>query len=89
MKDPALLLRRLAGRRLLARAALLFELVWPALWPASAVIGLFLCAALLGLPPLLPGWLHLIVLGTGVAPAFRRRVTAVAGEAEREAREAA
>ncbi|MFL5257688.1 MAG: DUF4175 domain-containing protein [Rhodopila sp.] len=62
MTDPAPLLRRLAGRRLLARAALLFEAVWPALWPALAVAGLFLCAALLGLPPLLPNWLHLIVL---------------------------
>jgi uncharacterized protein (TIGR02302 family) len=62
MNDPAPLLRRLAGRRVLARAVLLFEALWPALWPASAVIGLFLCAALLNLPSLLPGWLHLGVL---------------------------
>jgi uncharacterized protein (TIGR02302 family) len=62
MTDPAPLLRRLAGRRFLARAALLFEAVWPALWPPAAVAGVFLCLALLGLPPLLPGWLHLIVL---------------------------
>jgi uncharacterized protein (TIGR02302 family) len=62
MTDPAPLLRRLAGRRFLARAALLFETLWPALWPPAAVAGVFLCVALLGLLPLLPGWLHLIVL---------------------------
>jgi uncharacterized protein (TIGR02302 family) len=62
MKDPAAVLRRLAGRRLLARSAILFEAAWPALWPASAVIGIFLCAALLNLPLLLPGWLHAGVL---------------------------
>ena len=54
MTDPAPLLRRLASRRFLARAAILFEAVWPALWPPLAVIGVFLCAALLNLPPLLP-----------------------------------
>src|ERR1700761_8849095 len=54
--------RRLAGRRFLARAAILFEAVWPALWPPLAVVGVFLCAALLGLPPLLPASLHLAVL---------------------------
>jgi uncharacterized protein (TIGR02302 family) len=62
MIDPAPMLRRLAGRRLLARAALLFEAVWPAIWPPLAVIGLFLCAALLDLPPLLPAFLHVVLL---------------------------
>lgn len=62
MNDPTTILRRLAGRRVLARAALLFEAVWPALWPVIAVIGLFLCAALLNLPSLLPAWLHAAVL---------------------------
>jgi uncharacterized protein (TIGR02302 family) len=62
MTDPARLLRRLAGRRFLARAALLFEAIWPAIWPSLAVIGLFLCAALLDLPQLLPGWLHIALL---------------------------
>jgi uncharacterized protein (TIGR02302 family) len=62
------LLRRLAGRRALARLALLFELAWPALWPPLGVVGLFLCAALLDLPRLLPPALHLALLGaTGVA----------------------
>ena len=60
--DPGRLLRRLAGRRALARLALLFERVWPALWPPLGVIGLFLCAALLGLPQLLSPALHLALL---------------------------
>ncbi|MDR3531073.1 MAG: DUF4175 family protein [Rhodopila sp.] len=62
MTDAAPLLRRLAGRRLLARAVILFEALWPALWPPFAVVGVFLCAALLNLPPLLPAWLHLALL---------------------------
>ncbi len=59
---PDRLLRRLAGRRALARLALLFERVWPALWPPLGVAGLFLCAALLDLPRLLPPTLHLTLL---------------------------
>ena len=62
MTNPPPHLRRLAGRRLLARAALLFEALWPALWPPLAVVGVFLCAALLNLPPLLPGLLHFSLL---------------------------
>ncbi len=58
MTGPA----RLAGRRLLARAALLFEAVWSALWPALAAFGIFVCAALLNLPPLLPPFLHALLL---------------------------
>ena len=48
------LLRRLAGRRALARFAILFERVWPALWPPLGVAGLFVCAALLDVPLFLP-----------------------------------
>ena len=62
MTDPAQLSRRLAGRRLLARAAILFEALWPALWPVLAVIGVFLCLALLNIPSLLPSWLHFVLL---------------------------
>jgi uncharacterized protein (TIGR02302 family) len=60
--DTEKLLRRLAGRRILARLALLFERVWPALWPPLGVVGLFLCAALLDLPRRLPPNLHLALL---------------------------
>ena len=68
MKDHAPWLRQLATRRWLARAAILFERIWPALWPALAVPGLFLLAALLDLPPLLPYWAHVALLAvTGAA----------------------
>jgi Domain of unknown function (DUF4175) len=52
----------LERRRLLARAALFWEGVWPRLWPALALLGTFLVLALLGLPPLLPGAWHLLLL---------------------------
>jgi uncharacterized protein (TIGR02302 family) len=58
MTDPAPQLRRLAGRRFLARTAILFEALWPALWLPLIVVGGFLALALLDLLPLLPGWLH-------------------------------
>ena len=65
------LLRRLAGRRALARSAILFERIWPALWPAVGVAGLFVCAALLDLPRLLPPWAHIGAAG-GDRPADPR-----------------
>jgi uncharacterized protein (TIGR02302 family) len=60
--DTERLLRRLAGRRALARFAILFERIWPALWPAIGVAGLFICFALLDLPRLLPPWAHISLL---------------------------
>ena len=45
----------------LARAALLWERVWPALWPASGIAGAFLAAALFGLFDFLPVALHGLV----------------------------
>jgi uncharacterized protein (TIGR02302 family) len=56
------LLQRLAGRRALARTAILFEHIWPALWPPLGVAGLFVCIALLDLPRLLPAWGHVALL---------------------------
>ncbi len=52
---------------------LLWERVWPAVWPAVGVVGLFLAAALFDILPLLPGWLHLIVL-LGFAAGFSAAV---------------
>lgn len=47
---------------------LLFELAWPALWPALGVAGLFICLALFDVPALLPGWAHTVLLAAcGVA----------------------
>ncbi|MBU8543495.1 MULTISPECIES: DUF4175 domain-containing protein [Roseomonadaceae] len=58
MTDPAAAspLRGLRRRRRLARLALGWERLWPALWPPLGVFGLFLLVALLGLPLMLPGW---------------------------------
>lgn len=61
-EDLDRLLHRLAGRRALARSAILFERIWPALWPPLGVAGLFICAALLDLPRLLPPWAHIGLL---------------------------
>lgn len=61
--NPAL--RRLAERRALARLAILFERVWPALWPPLGVAGLFVCVALLDLPSYLtPAWHLALLAGT-------------------------
>ncbi|MFQ5775680.1 MAG: TIGR02302 family protein [Kiloniellaceae bacterium] len=54
--------RRLGALLALARAALLWERLWPAFWPAAGVAGLFLAVVLLDLLPVLPGWLHGLVL---------------------------
>ena len=51
-----------ALRVALSRAALFWEWVWPALWPALRLTGLFFLLALLDLLPRLPGWLHGAVL---------------------------
>ncbi len=46
----------------LARAALLWERLWPAVWAPLAIAGAFVALALLNVLPLLPGWLHAVVL---------------------------
>ncbi len=62
------LLRRLKGRRALARLTLLFEFLWPGLWPAVGVAGLFACLALAGILRVLPPWGRLTLLAVaGVA----------------------
>jgi len=54
-------------RRVVARASMLWERAWPALWPAVGVAGLFLSIALSGGLTALPGWLHgLILLGFAI-----------------------
>ncbi len=49
-------------RRLLARLALGWEVLWPRLFPLLAVLGGGLILALLDLPATLPAWLHLALL---------------------------
>lgn len=54
--------RNLERRIKIARGLLLFEALWPALWPAFTLLGIFVAAALLGLIALLPVWLHWLAL---------------------------
>jgi uncharacterized protein (TIGR02302 family) len=61
----------------LARLALLWERIWPACWPALAVLGIFLVLALFDLPPLLPGVLHAVLL-LGFGATFVIAVAAMA-----------
>ena len=55
--------REIARRQGLAWLALFWERLWPAAWPAVGVAGAFLGLALMGVPPLLGGWLHLALMG--------------------------
>lgn len=54
--------RAFRQRVALARAALGFERWWPALWPAVAVLCLFVIVSLFGLWAELPAWLHALGL---------------------------
>ena len=58
---PDALRARLSARRAQARRVLWFERVWPALWPAFALVGAGIAAALFDLPSLLPPLWHLVV----------------------------
>ncbi len=57
----------------LARAAIFWEILWPRLWPAVAVAAVFVSVALLDLLPMLPFWLHSLVL-VGFAVLFGYRI---------------
>ncbi len=50
----------------LSRAALLWERVWPALWPASGIVGVFAAAALFDLLSPLPWTLHALILAAAL-----------------------
>ena len=56
------LLDRLASRRVVARLAILFERLWPVLWPPIGIAGAFICLALLDVPHMLPLWGHIALL---------------------------
>ena len=56
----------LSLQRALSRAALWVERVWPAIWPALGVAGLYAAFALFDLPRELPGWGRLAVLAVVV-----------------------
>jgi uncharacterized protein (TIGR02302 family) len=59
--------RRLARWRRAARALLIFEAVWPILWPPAGILGAYVCAALLGLPQRLGRPLNTLLLMGDVA----------------------
>ena len=42
--------RRFVRWRRAARLLLIFEAIWPVLWPPAGILGVYFCAALLGLP---------------------------------------
>lgn len=64
--EPDSALDRRLGRRLrLAWAALAWERAWPLLLPPVAVVAAFLAIALFDILPLLPGWLHALILALG------------------------
>lgn len=53
----------LERKRALARAALWFEQLWPAVWPAVGLLGAFAVAALLDAPAWLPAWPRAVLPG--------------------------
>lgn len=53
---------RYGGKLFVARASMVWEQLWRGLWPALSLVVLFLALALFGVLPLLPGWLHALVL---------------------------
>lgn len=63
----------------LARATLLWEALWPRLWPLAGLAGLFLLLALSGLLPVLPGWLHGLVLAVFALAALALAVRTLRG----------
>lgn len=75
----------------LAKLAISWERLWPALWPAVGVTGVFVALALLDALPLLPGWLHALVLlalvaAFGWAAAHGLRTLRLPTEAEAQRR---
>ena len=65
MNDDSIL-RSVPRRLKLARLALVWEMVWPRLFPPLAVIGAFLVLAFSDLLPTLPGWVHALALALAV-----------------------
>ena len=78
---------RLAKRRAQARRVLWVERVWPALWPAFALVGVWVASALFDLPSLLPPWWRLsaqavLAAAVGAALWFGLRRVQRPGDAE-------
>ncbi len=57
---------RLKRRLDLATVALVWERLWPALWPTVIVLGAFLTLALFDIPARLPAWAHWLLLAVSL-----------------------
>ncbi len=66
---PPLHPARLTRKRRLSSAALWFEQLWPAIWPALGVLGLYAGIALLDLPAYLPSWPRILLFAVALAVA--------------------
>ncbi|MBW4023439.1 MAG: DUF4175 domain-containing protein [Proteobacteria bacterium] len=64
-----LLPRRLVRWRRAARVLLIYEAVWPILWPPAVILGAYICAALLGLPQRLGRPVNTLILVADIAVA--------------------
>ncbi|MEE2760400.1 MAG: DUF4175 family protein, partial [Pseudomonadota bacterium] len=64
---------------ILARAGLALEYLWPALWPALGLAGLFIAAALMDVFSFLPIWVHCTLLFAFLIGFFSVLQRAVAG----------
>ena len=72
-----------------ARLAYFWERLWPALLPLSLILGLFISLALFNILPLLPNWIHLLVLlffGLGIFWALIKSISAIKLPSIREAK---
>jgi len=63
LKDPSKLPKSVQRRTGLAAAALFFERLWPALWPAWGILAIFISLSLLDAWSYLPLWAHILVVG--------------------------
>jgi len=84
-------LSRLKRAQRHARWALMSERLVPALWPTLGLLGVWLALALFGVPALLPGWLHgllllVFLLAAGVAVVLGWRTFSRPRDAEIERR---
>ena len=67
------IVRTLGRKLLLARAALIWERLWPAVWPATGLAGIFIALSLVEFWSFFSGWLHvagLVVFGAAIAAAL-------------------
>lgn len=60
--DPAVTQRAPVWRRAVVWTVMIWEAIWLAIWPVLGIAGLYVFFALANILPVLPGWLHALVL---------------------------